>query len=175
MRSVTTYPRGYQAKRIDVDRDQQVSSGDAEVEVLFRWYITRKVNPDTWDYRVKVLAAATRLFGSNFGEWASLQMRGNPFVYEYNYDFLLDTYNYLMTGERKLSLQSWEELLLENPKAVVLNTLQDRFSDDLSKLLPSVTKTPDILQGWCSFENGFDDLIYSLHILFGTAKHPRAD
>ena len=174
MRSVTTFPRGYQALRIDIDRDQQDSSGDSEVEVLFRWFITRKVNPDTWDYRVKVLAAALRLFGDNFADWAKLQMRGNPYVYEHNYEFLRDTYAYLVSGERKLQVQSWEELLMEYPKAVVLNTLQDRFNDDMDKLLVS-KKTIDVLQRWCSIEGGFEDLVYSLHILFGTAKHPRRE
>lgn len=174
MRSVTTYPRGYQAFRIDAERDQKASAGDSEVEVLYRWFITRKVNPDAWDYRVKVLAAALRLFGPNFAKWAALQQRDNPYVYEHNYDFLSDTYGYLAGNDRKLMLQSWEELLMEYPSAVVLNTLQNRYSEDPVSVLPS-PKTVDVLQAWCSRENGFEDLVYTLHILFGTAKHPRQE
>lgn len=173
MPNTLTYPRGFQRYLSEDDgnltnlSNQQVP-GDRELETLYRLCVYRQANVDGWTYRERVLQTALRLFG-NFSAWVLLQER-NPYLYGTNYDFLQDTYQFIRTGQRNCSTFSWIEIMDEQPPANPGRRAHLR-NLDLGKLLPDTAAglTHEVLAKWCSQPDGFEDMLFSLHVLFGIA------
>lgn len=163
-----TYPRGFQRKATDEDgqiaRSLQVP-GDQELETLYRLCVYRQANTDGWTYRERVLQTALRLFG-DFGEWMLLQHR-NPQLYGLNYDFLVDTYQYIRTGQRNCAPLAWIEVVDEYPPAKPGARRMQNYANPQELLGVVSTRTANVLAAWCSRPGGFEDLLFSLHVMFG--------
>lgn len=168
MSNFITYPHGFKSLNTrDVD-DKNVFVYDREIENLYRGYINRDVDFENWDYRLNVLEEAFRLFGDNFEEWVLYQINKNTLVYDHSLEFLLDTLNFITGTGRKVSTFVWRELLLTNPEQKSNIEISNRRIRNLKDLFPKIpSATSDVIQLWCSQEEGFEDLIISLFVFFG--------
>lgn len=163
MSTITIYPRLYTTRRPFGD-GIVTSQGDVTVETLFGFLQDRTVNTTGWTYRKKVLECALRMFG-NIDEWFKDQ-RNNPRITGYNLEFLKDTLQYIRTGVRQMDLPCWAELVAEeNSHAAEPTHLIGK-----SLALGAQENTIEIIQKWCSHQNGFEDLVGTLHVLFGQAR-----
>jgi len=163
MSQVVIYPRLYQVKT--GGEGPMVSSlGDQAVSELYRIYEIGDKDTRGLTFRFRVFDCALRLFG-DFREWMVLQ-RNNPNLVGYNLEFLRDTLSYILHGTRRMSPMIWGDLVKESqdytstPHHLVLPDLQ----------VPSDITTAQVLQLWCSRKGGFEDLLQTLFVLFGTER-----
>lgn len=163
MSTITIYPRLYTTRRPFGD-GVVTSQGDETVNTLFGFLQDRTVNTTGWTYRNKVFQCALRMFG-DIDQWFKDQ-RNNPRITGYNLEFLKDTLQYIRTGVRELSIESWVELVAEeNSHAAEPTHLIGK-----SLALGPQENTIKLLQAWCSRNGGFEDLVGTLHVLFGSAR-----
>jgi hypothetical protein len=160
-----TYPRCYTTRLITA-KDNEYSKGDHELAVVYDLYINRKVDTDSWEFRKQVLAVALRLL-ANFKQWVNDQSV-NANVMGYNLEFLKDTLNYIQTGNRRIGVLQWLELTTEVDQIASVNPNQKLSRVDY----PGFLTTPHAIQKWCSWPNGFEDLLLTLNVLFGIARAP---
>lgn len=165
MSQITVYPRLY-TTRSPVGSGVIASKGDATLDSLYKFYLDHSVNNSTWSYRRRVLESALRLFG-DIREWMRDQ-RNNPRIVGYNLEFLKDTLDYIRTGKRQMSISTWIELVAEATDHAPIPT---HLTAPPLALEPSDT-TVQLLQRWCAQADGkgFEDLLYTLHVLFGPAR-----
>lgn len=164
--SVILYPRLFTSRHRAGD-NVVVSSGDETVELLYHAWFDKSVKNTGWTYYRKVLEAAIRVFG-NMDQWFHEQL-SNTALPSRNRAFIIDTLDYLETGKRELSVQLWLDMIDEGGD--LYNA--DRVSAILLKN-PKIQKT-DVysarrLHSWVSKPNGMEDLITSMHLLFGKAR-----
>lgn len=164
------YPRGFIAPSPRSDIIRVTGSGD--VTALYDQMMQRSVNTNGWAYQKRVLQVAMNCF-NNFPLFINTQ-KNNPFLYGYNYEFLIDTLRYVQTGRRRVSVQNWLALLLENHQPN--NDYRDRSSSkDIGGLLQSVGPADTtVVANWVSRPGGLNDLVVSLYIMFGEVRDKRS-
>lgn len=164
------YPRGFIAPstRSDIIR----VTGSADITALYDQMMKRSVNHNGWAYQKRVLQAAMNCF-TNLPVFLNTQ-KNNPFLYGYNYEFLIDTLRYIQTGRRRVSVQNWLALLLENHAPN--NDYRDRSSSrDIRDFLQAVGSTDSsVVATWVSRPGGLNDLVVSLYIMFGEVRDKRS-
>lgn len=166
--SIIVYPRLY-TSRLKDGEGVVVSQGDESIELLFKTSLDRSVNVrNAWPFHRSVLINALRLFG-DLREWAVEQL-SNPNIVGYNRQFVTDTMNFIETGKRELSVATWADLVSEGGAGHHAHAIPQRLLD--TKLLSTSSDTSlQMLQKWVSQPNGFEDLINTLHLLFGKARN----
>lgn len=177
MERLNRYPRGYLVRLDDrpgsalTDTGMEINdvSSDAKLETLYRLYMGQSVNSDSWAYRKRVVAQCSRLFG-NFYSWLNLQLIGNDNIYGLNLEFLKDTVQYIRTGQRSMSVFTWQDLLLEHPDPHPGTAGPARLKDFN---LTDHREFDNFIGQWCSQPNGgFEDMLCTAHVLFGVSKKP---
>lgn len=170
-RGFISFAGGYLKSNVSITQ----SEGDPQIAILYKLYIARSVNVNSWEFRQKVLAEAARLIG-NFRVWVISQASYNDSLYGLNWEFLKDTLEYIQTGHRKMSVSTWRELLLEYPPRVD-NTAGPRrldqlkaYEDVLQDVLENGYLARTSLTRWLGHDGGFDDLITTLNVFFGSTK-----
>lgn len=176
MERLNRYPRGYLV-RLPGSLDPSVKgfdvetvASDAVIESLYKVYMGYLVNPDSWEYRKRVIAQCSKLFG-NFRSWLVLQLVGNDYIYGLNLEFLRDTVQYIRTGHRDMSVFSWQELLLEHPDVHPGTAGPHRLVDFG---LQDAKEFDNFIGLWCSKPGGFEDMLCTVHVLYGASKKPLA-
>lgn len=165
------YPRGY-SRRLGSVPDTHIHAGDEEIDQLYMTYLKGRVNHQGWRYRRQVISVAARLL-RNFGQFLN-QQSDNPYLYGFNYDFLLDTLKFIETGHRSMSVETWEGLLMENQPPNKDFKARPNFSVSQSPLSVIGSKTEDVISRWCAQPKGFEDMLKTLTVMFGKARHPLA-
>lgn len=163
MSLITIYPRLYTSRSTD-GNGVIVSKGDATVELLYGFLVNRTIPTTSWSFHKSVLETAIRLFG-DFEQWL-LDQNSNPRLIGFNEEFLEDTLNFIEGQPRAMSVQTWMELLHEDNSLIKAPDPSKFPSHRLSTRISTV-KT---LQNWCSRPGGIEDLLCTMHILFGQAK-----
>lgn len=168
MPAFESFPRCYTRRLLPVEgTTNRVNDGDPEFMALFLAYANRTLDTTTWTFRKRLLGeVAPRLFGESFGQWVEDQSR-NANVAGYNLDFLKDTLEYIQTGQRRMNPLSWLELVTELDEIATVHSGQ--MLGGLGKGLRSTTMT---LQQWCRHPSGFEDLMLSMYLFFGTQRSP---
>lgn len=143
-----------------------------EIEALYSAYIMRSGRVTTMEFRDKVLKAAMNAFGSaSFFRWYSEQ-RSSPGMGDLQYRFLVDTLGYLQGKPRCMDMPMWETLLVSTQAIDVPRSYVDAV-DTFFGARPHEPRARNnesvinALQLWCSRPNGIEDLLQSLHLLFG--------
>lgn len=163
-------PRGFayfqRSTQVSVDAKTEVS--DPEITHLYRMLKNRDVKSHVWTYRKRVIENAVRLL-KPFHLWATLQYNC-PYLYGRNIEFLTDTLDYLRTGKRKLTVRSWLELVEEFPPAA--GAFHGR-KIDFTKFptLEGGVSVENIITLWCSRPGGFEDMLFTLYLMYGEAEH----
>jgi len=180
MERLKLYPRGYvspltEALSGEPTRVQKMNgvelvsvSSDPVIEQLYKLYMSRLVPQESVEFKLQVVQRCARIFG-DFKSWLRLQVTANDNIYGWNLEFLKDTLEYIRTGQRKTSISTWQELLLEYPDPHPGTAGHQRMkligAEDLSDL-------NDVIGMWCSHKGGFIDMLCTAHVLFGVSKKP---
>ena len=142
------------------------------IEELFQRSLNwRNVIAD-YAFRRSVVAAAKYAFGLDFLQWYRCQL-AEGFVSDLHLKFLDDTMQFIMSGRRELDLMTWISLI-EQAGVQDERAFSETSVSFFGKYFPGIqnsalmrTDTVDVLQEWVSQENGFQDLLLSLRVLFG--------
>lgn len=164
------YPRGFVRNGVGFSGEVR-SQGDEELGILHKTLIGGTVNHQGWTYRDQVLRCAVRLLG-NFYAFANQQAL-NPLLSRYNYEFFIDTLEFIEHGHRRVSIQNWLDLLEEDPKPSADHMKRSRFSTTKTPFSVIGLDTASVVARWCSHPQGFEDLVMSLHVMFGSKRDPR--
>lgn len=140
------------------------SRGDQTVTALYQIYEDSMQDTRNLDYRLKVWDCALRLFG-DFRSWMQAH-RNDANIVGYNLEFLRDTLTYITRGTREISPLSWLDLVSE--KSTHSPAKHHLTLPELA--VPANINTAEAIQLWCSHRNGFEDLLQTLFVLFGTAR-----
>lgn len=168
MNNFITYPHGFKTLSVRDKDDKANFVYDRDIENLYRTYINSEVDHNNWDFRLTVFEEAFRLFGQNFEQWALYQFNSNTLVYDHALEFLIDTLNYITGSPRKASPLVWRELIRVEPENKTSADISSRKVRQLKDAFPKIpAMTHDVIQLWCSQEDGFEDLINALFIFFG--------
>lgn len=145
-----------------------------EVTELFaRWCGDPKSLKD-FDFREQILKAAIKAFSTiSFYRWLELQNEKTTFS-DLHKAFIMETLEYIfMYKERSIQPVQWLRLLEADDKSA-------RVKVDLTKYYPhdnagnAITgwdipvKLEKVIASWVSLDNGFEDLLVCLMIIFGS-------
>lgn len=147
-------------------RPTDISEFNRAVEKIYVSYVRQEPHTNSFGFREQVLRAALTAFGtSNFHAWYKLQIQ-SPVLGRLHRDFLDDTLRFITEGRRDMTLETWGSLIdIENADAGTVG-----ISDYAREYFGSNRPDPsviDVVQEWCSKPNGLEDLLGTLHILFG--------
>lgn len=157
----------YSGGQAQASRRYITSTRDERVRDLFQEFTTFPTRTVHWDFQKRVVQEALRLLSGNYN-WFILQ-DNNAQKVDWSYRFLIDTIRFIATGRREINIHQWPMLLSDEP-VTGLQLIGGRSDiQDLFKKLALSTSTEAMLQKWCMQPKGFDDLMFTLHLLFGKA------
>lgn len=165
----TIYPRGFESpsttsKSETLSTFPQRHDGDAEVNRVYDLYMSEEAGTESWEFKASVMTLAKRLLGENLNQFIGVNATSR-FLHSNARKFIVDTINYLQTGNRTISPRNWIDLIDDTPEE-----LPRVLTEPKIELLP-IADTHDLrvyyLQAWLNKPNGFEDLLISLYILFG--------
>jgi len=158
--------------------DSNMRSGDIQpnpyVESLYTSYTTNNITAGSPEFRTAVLKVALSAFGTtSFLLWVINQYK-NPLAGNLHNDFILDTLKFISTGARDMSLENWMALITIGDGSTAVGTVGDKVKEffNVNKDAPIETARfnidlLEVIQTWCSKPNGLEDLLGTMHILFG--------
>lgn len=171
MAQFNAYPRGYMwevPNTEDVHGRVVEKPYHPEVNALINLWRAPGISPNAWHLRGAAIACAARVFG-DFNKWLMLQLNVNDRVFDLNLRFLEDTVQYIRTGHRSTSVENWLMLLMDNhgPQEGIASVARGRSSISVS---PGEFK--NFIADWCQWPDGFDDMVCTMHVLFGASRSP---
>jgi hypothetical protein len=150
-----------------------------EADSIFKAYEDNATLLRDFDFRQRLLGATKRAFGEkSFYHWCEMQ-RHSPYLTTMHRRFIYDTLNYIYTGQRSVSIESWMNLIearditdvdarmAYEPSGYFMLKHQDSMR--ASSLRPQAL-SPDligIIKEWVVHHDGFKDLLHTLYIVFG--------
>jgi len=143
--------------------------GSTAFNELYEQAHDRLVNQQSWAWRKRVIAALKAHFNQQPLFFRNHLREGTPLPFRV-VDFLVDTFEYLSTGRRRLAPESWMDLIDVQPDVMApiprhtATSIEQRYRQILD--LPPVA----LLSLWISQPDGLDDLITTCMIMFG--DHP---
>lgn len=156
----------YEGGHFPGDYASKTIPGDPKITELWMEYVNPNINTTTWEFKKRVFDQAVRLFSSQ-RNWFQFQER-NPSLHGNNYEFVVDTLRFILTGRRHLSIHSWAELVSHEHTQQKDVSRRNQLSDFLKHHASSLRNPPfGMLQKWCSHPEGFDDMVCTLNLLFG--------
>jgi hypothetical protein len=163
--------RGFSMRDYNVMVDQnKFDVSNPAIEELFNTYLLDREKAEKFEFRQQVYHVALRAFGApNFLMWFQAQY-GNPSAGELHGRFLADTLKFLTEGRRAMSLETWASIIVIDSGADPIGRLPQTAIDffGIGKNYRRDVDWPNIVQTWCSQPGGLEDLVGSLHILFGS-------
>lgn len=145
---------------------------NTEVENIWNQYKTGDKFLNSFGFRKKILQTALSAFGtSSFYEWCLLQTQ-NPYSTDMQKRFINDTFNFIRTGKRSVTISSWLTLVnVSNEASSTQDDVQIQIEDFFGTRLPIHAQTEKQVSAticrWLANRNGFEDLVGTLHVFFG--------
>lgn len=163
--AVKLFPRGYSGGQSQFKSRYTTRGGDAGINELWERY-TSPVNQSTmWSFRKLGVMAAKRLLAGHPNWFIAQDL--NPWVDEYNYQFVIDTLRFIGTGRRRMSVYIWRDLVSNAPAEGLEHVSARHDIADVFDQLKLTTSVDALIQLWCSQDGGFDDMMNTLNLLFG--------
>ena len=145
---------------------------------LYQKQISGGLEPTTLAFRNKVLVAALAAFGTmKFDQWYLQQLR-SPAYGDTHSRFLDDTLNFISGQAREMHPMTWAGIVAMDTNTAIpapYSKVADKFFDLKSILQGSNTcirkdrtELVDVIQSWCSRPKGFEDMLCTLNVLFGS-------
>ena len=152
------------------------------VELYTKFLSDHNVMKD-FDYRERILVTFKNLISHrSFKDWIDHQL-SSKMLTQLHRKFLLDTINYIQTGERKVAVESWYRIITPREASLSDKTPEirsgeyfnaatfsafkgqsDPFGYDYSKLDPDIN---EVITRWVSHNAGYVDLLYFLVLVYG--------
>jgi len=143
------------------------------VEELYAAMITRVTTFQDFEFRERVLRVALAAFGTHAFDYWYTQQRYSPSCGELHRDFLVDTLRFIQ-GERRTQVPAtWNVLIDYTDKGEKVSVLDEASADFFGissngqSRQPRNTNLIDVIQMWVGQPGGFEDLLFTMHILFG--------
>lgn len=140
--------------------------GLPEVVALYNEFTGPGAQVKNWQFRKRVIQLAVKLI-SGKNNWF-IAVDEDPRIQEYHYEFILDTVRFIATGQRRTSIHSWP-FLISIPEDQSVSK-EHREIGKLFKEYALTSKHTSLIQKWCEWPGGIDDLMFSLNILFGDRR-----
>lgn len=188
MKKVVAYPRGFvgysvgwpivripndlsvsnaAARFANVTARERVSVCAGNVEALYKAFMTQQRSSKSLDFIEDLYAIAVNAFGTtSFYDWLHMQTQ-NPYFTTDHRDFLNETLEFIFGSERKISMGSWRMVIhlhLNETGAVTKDYRYQQFFIAQDKSDQAVTS---VVRRWLARPGGAQDLLATLHILFG--------
>lgn len=152
----------------------QVLDANQVIETLYSQYIKNSADTLSAEFREAVLVAALKAFGTtNFYSWYMAQLQ-LPTISEEHVRFLGDICRFITTGMHEFRLETWPYLLKVSSQGVrpfqPCQTARDFFcmkQGTTSPFAPEQFSLINVIQRWVSQPQGIEDLLGTLHLLFG--------
>lgn len=165
-------PRGF---IYGVDTPDDDREPNKAIEYLFYNNLANSLKTESLAYKRKIIEVALTAFGtSNFLNWFYNQFKSR-YLSTTHFEFLLDTLHFISTGNRKFNLEAWDSIISKDEivytKEHQDTKVVDEFFGISSAGVVRTTKNylvKDVLKLWVSRHNGFNDLLYTINILFST-------
>lgn len=153
-------------------RENKNVISNTDVEALWKGLCSGNKFISNEKFREAILICALTSFGTDdFYEWISLQAN-NQYLSSEHIRFINDTFNFIKTGQRSLNISFWLQLLVgnsdQNSSSVKINF--DYFGSNKPLHKRENSKVKDTIIKWVSQPNGFEDLLGTMHILFGDSE-----
>ena len=144
------------------------------VDKLYIQLMKHERDLTSFSYRRAVLIEAMRAFGTySFKDWCKLQTDSFYFT-ENHRRFLEDTLNFIRTGERQFGLRPWEFTLSQENATFQSKKVpfdyESYFSSFQEEFGSSDHSVIGTIQRWTAQPKGFEDMIISLHLIFGKTE-----
>lgn len=144
------------------------------VESLYSKYIRNSYKASSFEFQKLVLITALNAFGTEAFDFWFLKQFESPSVGDLHRKFLEDCLRFISTGRREMPLETWDSLLdysdsgeMRGPVSEVTAEFFGISTNGYNRIRRN-TMLVDVLQDWCAQPNGLEDLLCSLHVLFGT-------
>lgn len=147
----------------------QPDTSNADVEALYNQYIHQHENTRNFEFCERVLRTALSAFGTvTFEAWFEAQYK-NPSAGDLHGRFLLDTLKFLREGRRNVSLETWGSLIGIASAGSDIGEMPQEAKEffGIGQSYRESYSMTELLQRWMSQPSGFEDLLGTLHILFG--------
>lgn len=158
--------RDYSGGQYKAGKRFEMRQGDPRVHALFVEFTNFPKQAVTWDFQKRLIDLAQEMFAGEYS-WF-IRQDANALLTDQNYAFVLDTVRFIATGTRKFSIHTWPALVTYEVPIVSESVEGRREIYLLVDKLSVPTQADKFLQQWLSHKGGFDDLMYTLHLLFGT-------
>lgn len=137
---------------------------DPDIERIYNKFMTKNSLIRNFEYRELILIKAIQLFGNMPFNWFKSQSKSPIFTHKH-YRFLVDTLNYIRTGNRHLGITTWISII--KPEGVKDDP--DEYDKYMLSLAndPILSNLPEMLSAWTSNIDGFLDLLLTMKIIFG--------
>lgn len=142
-----------------------IQEPDAVINTYYKEVATKTVNGSGLSFQLNVIEYVISKFGESFLAWVKYQLEYGLHLTRNNREFLIDTHNYVVTGNRSVSLGTWQAIYDYYPDRSTTNR-------DLSDKLVSKVTDYDYryIQYWLSRPGGFYDMLVTCHMLFGRSN-----
>lgn len=143
------------------------------IDSLYAEWIKDPINLDAMAFRDKVLHAAVGAFGTReFSTWYLGQFN-SPALGELHNRFLEDTLAFIDGKRRQYPLMTWESLLSHSDTGIIRTEMSEHVAEFFGYESNGYQRRArnrdllDVIQSWVSQPNGFEDMLVTLHVLFG--------
>lgn len=148
-------------------------AANPHVEAIYAQYIKQSISTSSFEFRKQILQVALASFGTTqFDVWFAAQYTG-PAAGDLHNRFLLDTLKFITEGRREMSLETWAALITitdEGDRIGKMPAKAELFfcpNPNGSVGRRQNTTLIEVIQSWCMRPNGLEDLLGTMHILFG--------
>ena len=149
-------------------------NGEQRIQDLFIRYSTNPKLKDSVAFKLEAIETMSSMYGI-FERFMRYQFDFNYLMHGLNLDFLEDTIRYITTGRRDYSLLTWKELVARNPDYIVRANAQRRwYAVGKTFGIKNDTDLKHYISMWCSRSGGFEDMLYTTWILFGSPDSANA-
>jgi hypothetical protein len=152
-------------------KDESPHASNTLIDQLWAESTGGKSYTSSFAFRERILKAALSAFGtSNFHEWVKLQVT-NPYATNMHNKFINETLSFIEKGYRTVNVNTWFSLIDiaddVNKQAVHDININKFFRTNANHNLQRPVSLEDALINWSSQEDGFNDMLTTLMILFG--------
>lgn len=144
-----------------------------EVDELYKEFQANRSNLRDFEFRERILKIATLMFGkTGITDWVDIQNKYAK-VPHTHLEFIIDIARFIISGKRQMSMAVWENFITHNSTGPF--TSIDK-SEELRVLIKDNKAIFNghmsiVLNEWVSQVGGYEDLLYTLWLIFGTKQY----
>lgn len=138
------------------------------VDDLYNDFLRSSVSMKDMAFRERIIKIASNAFvDRDFGRWLLLQ-ESSKTTGGMHSKFLEDTIRYIHTGSREFTHDSWIRMVHALPASSKLPG--ETIRQAILKYPLYEHKIPEVITKWVSHRGGYEDLLQSLFVIFGTRR-----